>query len=60
MASSDRMYKELERMWWGTVSGLRLKELRKVIKCVVGLAGFQYENAYTAGMLNHSTALFQY
>lgn len=57
MASSDRMYKELERMWWGTVSGPSLKGSRKVIKCVVDLAGFQYENAYAAGMLNHSVAL---
>lgn len=43
MASSDRMYKELEMMWWGAVSGLRLKELRKAIKYQVGLAGFRYE-----------------
>jgi hypothetical protein len=37
------MYKELEMMWWGAVSGLRLKELRKAIKYQVGLAGFRYE-----------------
>jgi len=37
------MYKDLERMWWGTVSGLRLKEMRKVIKYEVGLAGFRYD-----------------
>ena len=37
------MYKELERMWWGTVSGLRLKERRKVIKYQVGLPSFRYE-----------------
>jgi len=43
MASSDRMYKELERMWWGAVSGLRLEEVRNVVKYQVGLAGFRYE-----------------
>jgi len=37
------MYKELERMWWGTVSGLRLKEVRKVIKYQVGLPSFRYD-----------------
>jgi hypothetical protein len=37
------MYKELERLWWGTASGVRLKELRKVIKYQVGLPSFRYD-----------------